>query len=47
MEIVLAILFIIIFSLIAAFIEQNHKVKKLTGKSLWWFWTHSNKDDKE
>jgi hypothetical protein len=43
-EIVLAVIIIIVGSLVVAFIEENHRVKKLTGMSLWETWSKQNND---
>lgn len=46
MIIVLTVIIIIVVCFIVAFIEQSIKCKKLTGKSLLWWWTRDrNKRD--
>jgi len=45
MEIVITIVFVVIACFFIAFLEENHKMKKLTGKSLLWWWLHSGKKD--
>lgn len=45
MEILITAVFIVIACFFIAFLEENHKMKKLTGKSLLWWWAHGKKDD--
>jgi len=45
--IVVIIFAVIVLCFVVAFIEENIKMKKLTGKSLWWHWTRSNEQKKK
>ena len=43
---ILIVFVVVVVSLVVAFIEENRRIKKLTGKSLWYFWEKGGKKSK-
>jgi hypothetical protein len=37
------VVFVVAVCLVIAFVEENRRVKTLTGKSLWYFWKKGGK----